>query len=389
MTKYLICLKPLTPYFFGGENTFGNDNQNYFVRSNYLPQQTTLLGFLRYELLLQNNLLGTNPKESDWASLIGEKSFQKENDSFISEFGAIKKISPVFLSNQVESYIPGAMDWAMTKYLQNETGDCPLDSEILKPLTLSYLNNGITNLDGKSGSVPELIANGKPFDPKLKLKSLWVNATGENKRLWDCEKKFQPGKGFENGFFIQKIQIGINRKLNRAKDDSGDFYKQVYYQLIDNFAFTFFADIDLPAGKKIASRLVTMGGEKSTFEMIVTEATDSFEERFNEKTFTTGHLRKTNALILTSDAFVEADIPSICDFAITESIPFRNITTISNKVNDYVKIRGGNLNKTSNLIFLLKRGSIFYAQDLTKLTTAFENKAFQTIGYNQYIKINN
>src|ERR1035437_5105326 len=124
MTKFLIRLKPLTPYFFGGENTFGDNNQSYYVRSNYLPQQTTLLGFLRYELLLQNKLLGTDPEKKDWKSLIGKKSFQKENGAYISEFGAIKKISPVFLSSEQESYIPQAMDWAMTKHLQAEVNGC-------------------------------------------------------------------------------------------------------------------------------------------------------------------------------------------------------------------------------------------------------------------------
>jgi CRISPR-associated protein Cmr3 len=389
MTKYLISLKPLTPYFFGGENTFGNNNQNYFVRSNYLPQQTTLLGFLRHELLLQNNLIGTNPKENDWASLIGEKSFQKEDGMFVSEFGAIKKISPVFLSNQMESYIPQAMDWAMAGHLQTEKNDRIMNSEILRPLALSYFENGITNLEGKSGSVPVLLANGEPYDAKLKLKSLWVNSTGSKQIQWDFENRFKNGQGFENGLFIQRTQVGINRKINRTKDDSGDFYRQVYYQLAEDFAFSFFANLDLPAEKKIHSRLVTMGGEKSAFEMTVTETTDSFEDRFNSKTFTAGHLRNSKAVVLTSDAFIETEISNICDFAITDVIPFRNIATISNKVNDYVRIRGGNLSKTSDVLFLLKRGSIFYAKDLSQLTTALENKAFETIGYNQYVKINN
>ena len=48
----LIQLAPLSDFFFGGEATFGQgQNQHYFVRSNPWPQQTTLLGMLRYELL--------------------------------------------------------------------------------------------------------------------------------------------------------------------------------------------------------------------------------------------------------------------------------------------------------------------------------------------------
>jgi CRISPR-associated protein Cmr3 len=62
MAKYLIKLYPIDRYFFGSDVTFGADNSNYFVRSVYFPQQTTLLGMLRYYLLLQNNMLDDKGK---------------------------------------------------------------------------------------------------------------------------------------------------------------------------------------------------------------------------------------------------------------------------------------------------------------------------------------
>ena len=62
MGKYLIKLKPLEPYFFGGERTFGFGNktkqkQPYYIVSEYTPSQPTLFGTLRYIVLAQNNAL--------------------------------------------------------------------------------------------------------------------------------------------------------------------------------------------------------------------------------------------------------------------------------------------------------------------------------------------
>ena len=51
-----VVLKPLAPYFFGNERGLQyNDNKTqmgnarrYFIRSNVLPNQSALLGALRY-----------------------------------------------------------------------------------------------------------------------------------------------------------------------------------------------------------------------------------------------------------------------------------------------------------------------------------------------------
>ena len=84
---YRICLTPLDTFFFGGEQTFGQDDEsNYYAVSNKYPQQTALLGMLRQELLFQNG--------KDF-SLIGDKSFSIDGSS--TDFGIIKKLSPIFI----------------------------------------------------------------------------------------------------------------------------------------------------------------------------------------------------------------------------------------------------------------------------------------------------
>lgn len=52
MSKYLIKLRPLEPYFFGDENTFriGEENR-YYISSILTPAASIILGTFRYELL--------------------------------------------------------------------------------------------------------------------------------------------------------------------------------------------------------------------------------------------------------------------------------------------------------------------------------------------------
>lgn len=67
--QYLITLTPAGNYFFGNDRGFGDKTDNPNAILNYLvsglkyPQQTTLLGFLRYELLRNAGCLA--PKTQD------------------------------------------------------------------------------------------------------------------------------------------------------------------------------------------------------------------------------------------------------------------------------------------------------------------------------------
>ena len=385
--NYLVTLKPITPYFFGGENTFGEGQEaEFFVRSNYLPQQTTLLGFLRYELLQQNNLLGTDPGEKKWSDLIGPKSFQSINGTFTSNFGAIKKISPVFISNKTESYICQSFDWGMCEAEDSKDKE----RSILAPLEYGFsplIGNIITN--NFKNRIPTFTANGKPFKQKNGIQTLWVRADGGSMRQWDFEddETFEKGRGFDNGLFISQEQVGNEKKAKRTPKDTGDFYKIVSFRLANDFAFSFFAELDLPDDKKIRDRIVTMGGERSVFQMHVEQTQERFDTLFTANTFRSKRKDSRKAVVLTSDTFCKAEVLNYCDFAITDTVPFRNITTAQVHNGNYIRIKGGALSKTNQLLYLLKRGSIFYADDLEKIKQAFTDPAFQTIGYNHFIEL--
>ena len=108
-TTYIkVVLKPLAPYFFGNERgllysdnktQMGNANR-YFIQSNELPNQSALLGALRY--------LGIETPSSSYQlsptdeTRIGGKSFRI--DAVDQSFGMIQKISPLYLmKNEDES----------------------------------------------------------------------------------------------------------------------------------------------------------------------------------------------------------------------------------------------------------------------------------------------
>jgi len=395
MNKYFITLEPLTPFFFGGENTFGEGKINYFARSNYLPQQTTLLGMLRHELLIQNDLIGTDPKLNDWNSLIGENSFQKLNNQYIDDFGAIKNISPVFLSNGTEHYTTQALDWA---YCEVDNGikinNCPIKEKIIAPLFVDFeqINDDLSIFNNTTEPIPVLEANMRSYDPKYGLVSLWVSNDGQTLRQWDYENpdEFDNTIGFENGFFIKHVQVGIHRKISKKRDEEGDFYKQVYYKLVDNFMFAFFLDLELPAGKKFDSRLITMAGERSVFQMTVTDANAlSFGSIFTNSTFTEKHSRKHDVLILTSNCLCNGDLLDKCRFSINDEVNFQNLVTQQKIDVNYAAFKKGVIKSGENLKFL-KRGSVLYPKpgknnDVIK---SIQNDALSKIGYNNYLLIN-
>ena len=120
MSKYLIKLKPIGKYFFGGDMTFevgdkSNKDYNskyssYIIVSNKFPQQTSLLGMLRYLLLTKSPEVFSLVKnqitnKSDAANVIGQASFSVMPDHKLDEkqdsrFGKIVSIGPCFLLHE-------------------------------------------------------------------------------------------------------------------------------------------------------------------------------------------------------------------------------------------------------------------------------------------------
>jgi len=221
--RYLVTLKPLEPFFFGGDRTFGalgDENSNYLVHSRPFPQQTALLGMIRKEILIQSGLL-TKKRRGEWIDedkkgeakeLVGETKFTFNQ---AQDFGVLKDISSIFLLKDGERFIKKV-----------NTDNHPYKDGVLEN-----------------------------YNPKEDIYDNFVSVEGSG------TLKF-------NDIFMAVEQIGI-------KKGGGDnaFFKKTSYLLKDKFSFAFYIESDF----ELNSSYVTLGAETSTFKMQITPTDEKLE----------------------------------------------------------------------------------------------------------------
>lgn len=301
---YNITLQPLDWFFFGGETTLQNSKESdgkqiekyvYLVRSNSLPQQTTILGMLRYQLLKQKGLLNSNDKDKI-SELIGTESFSmRENNQ---DFGVIENISPVFIRVGDVNYFP-------------------------MPLTDNYNcqfeENGITvgyNGDTKKGMVFCKDYNEKTYSNYC----LWK---GSNKSSLSIDDIIE-----------RRFKVGISKPR-----DGGDPEEEAYFKMQmcrfkkENTFFSFYAqlDIDDDTQKQLNNNKVFIGAERSCFIMniISINETDIFQAYLNAMDKAKPSPME-NSIILLSPTYIE-DVDELNKNVIFHwsfPMPFRNIEQI-------------------------------------------------------------
>ena len=355
-TKYLVKLFPHDKFFFGGENTFGDGHQaNYLVKSNYFPQQTGVLGFVRHQLLLQSNndeiFKDSKIQNANKAkALIGPRGFIINGQS---DYGAIKKLSPVFIVNGETFYLPGNKEYQIYTKIEKDCSEKKVDRflEIEK-------NNDNFLLKG--------------YNPKFPIPDLMMDKT--------CDQRL-----FYKEIFIEHKQVGI-RKNYEGGTDNDAYYVQTFYKFHKGFGFAFIVELEDSVsvnGTNIkvnfdSQDIVVFGGEQQAFKMVVEEFGSDFDEIIPDY-----HPSKNmNKIVLVSDAYVNDDITEKCAFAITEVGDFRFITFDTDpSINYYQKPA------KSSKYNLYKKGSVFYYEnDVQKkeLLQALNNENFRNIGYNHY-----
>lgn len=349
MTRYLITLSPLGKYFFGGEVTFGgeNDKTNYLVRSNILPQATALMGLVRYWMLASNGLLSYNAAD-EWIRskvnrLIGESSADVGTPS--DSYGVIKCISPVFLTD--------------------DCSDVPESCHYYTPMPLDYYNP-VTFLLERCAfkTAKKVIPIIEGFDWK----------TYDTWQYW-CDQR---GDKLADSPFVFSEQIGINKNERSPEDDNDAFFKQTLVTLRDGFRFVFTAEIDEEAMNYGDSPLdegtffVPFGGNRSMFSMKVRKISGfKWENIFMA-------LHRDGRLVCLGDAKLsEEDIVS-CDFIWGENKPFRSI------VNSIDKNVSWDRPKKSRLSHLLSRGSVIFATS-DRLDALKKKTNLNNLGLNIFI----
>lgn len=370
MYTYLVKLTPMEKFFFGQKNTFEEDNVNYFVRSSHFPQQTSLLGLLRYQLLLDagSDIFSDNKivKATEAVKLIGKQSFSPFSKG--EGFGVIKGLSPIFLIDSEESYFPAG------KRYQKKGKDKPY--EVLSLFCES--------------KHPFF----KDYSSKAGLPDMWINSKGE---LLD-----------EDTLFVEDSRVGIRKNYEGNTDDNSFFYETFYRFNNENgkrsLCFAFYCELETE--KEFSNRIVHLGGERQPFFMEVIKVNAA--EGYSSKTGAIKYEKDENyyTVMLLSDAYIESKIVDEAYFAVTEITEFACLLTTTehtkrfyNRNNErklsHMEDRGSSVSNNisvSKEIELYARGSLFYFKDKDS-AEAFKSKVesshFHTIGYNHTIIIPN
>jgi CRISPR-associated protein Cmr3 len=344
--KYLIRLTPHEKFFFGGSRTLGETNENYLVTSMYFPQQTALLGFIRYQLLLQCNDTSIfdknkiqNSKEA--SKLIGEKSFSI-GDGF--NFGKIKSISPMFIEKEDVFYFPCSKEY---QFVDDPQQDCP---EIKRKV---FLDPEVPTTEEGSYQAPVKIEN---YNPKVPISDMLMDK---------CRNIIH----YEDVFVAHK-QTGIKKSPNGQTQDNA-FFVQTYWKMKKSVSFAFIVELEEAVLK--SREVVVFGSEQQTFRMDVKEFFTPFEE------LTPIYQKSTyfDKLVLLSDAYVEQDVMKKSVYAISETIPFRVMKTSTSDI-DYSKKF-----KKTDTVELYKKGSVFYG-DVDEIAKCFDIPDLKSVGYNHY-----
>lgn len=389
MSIYLIKLTPLDKFFFGQKKTFGDDNANYFVYSSHFPQQTTLLGLLRYQLLqiageeiFKDNKIQDEHKAGE---LIGKQSFSP----FVKDklqFGIIQSLSPVFIIDKKKDEGKEEYFLPVGRRFQKENEKAPYN---------------LLHLSCQAGCPPIF----GEYKPKKGLASCWLSSKSHT--LLN-----------EEDFFTKDERIGIRKDYEGATNDDA-FFCQRYYRFKNfkkvvedeeakvckqppvrehDFCFAVLLETHRDIKhEELNKRIVYLGGERQPFLMDLMEVSEE-TFKFNIESSTLTSDEKHYTVVLLSDAMIEPEHLEGVKFASTEVKDFACLLThvgTRKFYNKKKKREEQNLEKDETVLShqheLYARGSVFYfdtkeqanqfCEDLEKVPN------FHTIGYNHAIII--
>lgn len=331
---YFVEIKPTGYYFFGNERTFNTTKKdkyekeitNYFAQSNALPQQTAILGMLRYALLVITNEL--NAVQSDKEKTIGEFAF---NGKHTESYGFIKSISPLVIAKQ---------------NIENKSFKFLLPAPFTKQeSSIEYKTSAYKSFTNNAKTLSAVLEN---FDYK--------------KFNTDLHWSYDNGT-IEKDIFKELTKVGV-----RKKSTEDGFYKQTFYGLKNNFSFGVWLTLTESAAIDLNKPLlVPFGADQGLFKITFHDSIDNIFEQKQET---------TNTILLLSDALIDKDFFDDVDFGINDFTDFRYIQSRSS---DYY-----NPNKSGKLD-LLKRGSVLFTNNAKTISEKLRAKtAYRNIGYNYF-----
>jgi CRISPR-associated protein Cmr3 len=371
MAHYLVTIKPIEHFFFGVEKVGNLGNRKpYYLETTEFPQQTSILGLLRYILLLKEGKLGKDlSSDPDVIKLIGSDSFPGNPET---GYGKIKSLSPVFiLDNSNTAYFTRPQDWGY-QFVKKDSGCKVCYGSDEDELDFVPFLDGYNAKDG----IDQYLISSKGDCIPLKL--------NEKTKEGVLRKKAKAGnqKNPERFLDAQSTKEEIENPKNEA------YYKQEFLYMDNKYAYACVAEIDLDDLKAFKT-VLPFGGERSSFAIsfeLLKDATSVDQYYFS--------LQPQNDYLkieLLSDAYVEQEILSLSSFAVCDTIGFRNLKTrtITKNYSRIDKDKRELCADLSDQLQLLKRGSVLFFDSVEMLQQAEEklkNNTFTTIGYNKYRK---
>lgn len=407
MAHYLIELKPISSFFFGTEDPKSDDEKvNYFQRSAYFPQQTALLGMIRFQLLKQYGLLPINDNTDMASRLIGEKSFHVSSE--LPSFGVINSLSPLMLlkDDNKEDDIKEGDNKEEAYYLFDKSYVRYSDDE--KRVKLKLEMNNQASLRSENHNIPAmpllvLDRKGEPSE-KYIAKYPFVSEfdTVQRNKAKEEDTKM-------DSLFHSKEQVGIEKSPDGVtKEDA--YYKMEYKTLEKGWKFGFVVDLNddlikklIEDSKKGSNQLskddlkrdlkgdfVVLGKERSTFKMSVTKIDKKKRDALlgqSEIEYPQDNNNDMYKISLLSDTYIddEKKFYKHTSFANIDTIDFNNIFfKVSPKDNRYdSKPKKGGRRK------LIKRGSEIFTKEPETLIRMIKEdeiaRCFYKIGYNHFI----
>ena len=420
MTDYLVTFRPLGDYSFGsdrhfsfvGKTTYSKDEYApYFIRTNRVPEQSTVFGMIRYLILVSDGIdlkqdfqYDENTRDKIKA-LIGEKSFSLNGG--VQSFGKLEKISPIFLrkicKNSEEIVIPNPFNNKQGREGIDQFEPIILEEEITLPTSFGeialpkskeynpkeghgdgYYNINTGHLEAAEDIFSTKVATGVRRVTQNDLGKLKQNLRELCKSFVNEEMKqevFNLDKNsnlslteFINDFmdllekYNKEGKNHFQEELEKLSQnfDADRLFKREVHQLQKDYEFAVYVTVE--KGVQLTDGLVSMGQKGTLFKVSVQESEDKLESEITE------HFQKHTPQGQTwqyclSDVCLLDDVKG---FAILEEKLVRQLHTDLSKN----RLRGLDLQGSS---LLYKAGSVFYGDDAISVKTGLEPAGYNTI----------
>ena len=419
MTDYLVTFRPLGDYSFGSDRRFsfvGKNNYSedeyapYFIRTNRVPEQSTVFGMIRYLILVSNGIELKQDFQYDedtrdiMKALIGEKSFSLNGG--VQSFGKLEKISPIFLrKNSKEIVIPNpfnnkqgreGIDQFEPMILEKKFTLSTSFGEIALPKSKEYNpkeghGDGYYNINtGRLETTEDIfrtkVATGVRRVTQNDLQELtkniqalcklFVNATMKQKQeVSNLDKNSNLSlTEFINDFMNLLEKYNKEEKNNFQEEleklsknfDADRLFKREVHQLHKDYEFAVY--VKVKGDITLKNSIVPMGQKGTLFKVSVKKSKDNLKSEITE------HFQKHTPQGRTwhyclSDVCLLNDVTG---FAILEEKLVRQLHTDLSKN----RLKGLDLQGTS---LLYKAGSVFYGDNAITVKTGLEPAGYNTI----------